>query len=107
MLLLKFLEQIHLPLLITGRLPYLLLSLIKHHLLHHRPRFTIQVTQRRILGRDLGDVDFGCAGHDVRPPFHFVDFIEVDGYLFARGNGFEHPCRVVCVNRVGEVALFS
>lgn len=107
MLVLKLLKQIHLPLLITGRLPHLLLSLIKHHLLHHRPRLTIQVTQRRILGCDLCDVDFGCAGHDVRPPFHLIDFVEVDSHLFARGDGFEHPCRVVCVNRVREVALFS
>ena len=105
MLLLKLLKQIHLPPLITRRLSHLLLPLIKHHLLHHRPRLTIQVTQRRILGRDLCDVDLGCAGHDVWPPFHFVDFVEVDGYLFACGDGFEHPCRVVCVDWVGEVAL--
>jgi len=41
----------------------------------------------------------------VRPPFHLVDFVEVDGDFFAGGGGFERPGGFVGVDWVGEVAL--
>lgn len=93
MLFLKSLQHIQLPLLITRRLPHLLLPLIIHHLLHHPPRLSIQIPQLRVLRLDLGCVEEvgGVAGYGG-PPLHFVGFVEVEGYFFAGGGGFERPC---------------
>lgn len=105
MLGLKLLEQIHLPLLITRRLPALLLPLVVHHLLDHGARLAIEVAERGILRRDLRHVDLGRAGHDVRPPLHLVDLVEVDGDFFAGARGFERPGGFVETDRVREFAL--
>ena len=77
----------HLPLLflIAGRFPHLLLALIIHHLLDHTPRLAVQIAQLRVLRCDLGDVNLGRVRHDVRPPLHLIDFVEMDRDLFARG----------------------
>lgn len=91
MLLLKLLQQLHLLGLITSRLPQLLLPLIIHHLLDHTPRLAIQITQLAVLRLNLGGVDFRRGGHNVGPPFHFVDLVEVNGDFFAGGGGFEGP----------------
>lgn len=90
---LKLAQNLHLLLLLTTRLPHLLLPLIIHHLLDHRPRLPVQIAQVRVLGRDLAHVDLGSCGYHVRPPVHLVDFVEVDGNFFAGGcwGGFERP----------------
>ena len=85
MLFLKLLQHVHLPLLLARWLALLLLPLVIHHLLHHSPRLTIQVTQLRVLRHDLGDVDFRRGGYNMRPPFHLVGLVEVDADLFLRG----------------------
>lgn len=105
MLVLKFLEHVQLLLLITRRLPSFLLSLIVHHLLHHAPRLTIQIAQLTVLGVDLGGVDLGGRGDDVRPPFHLVDFVEVDGELLAGRGGLERPGGFVDEDGMREGAL--
>ena len=91
MLFLKLLQQVHLLLLIARRLAHLLLPLVPHHLLHHAAGIAVQVAQLAVLWCDFGGVDLGCRGDDVRPPFHLVDFVEVDVQLFAGGEGFEGP----------------
>ena len=101
------LQNIRFLLLIARRQTHLLLPLIEHHLLNHLPRLPIQITQIAVLGLNLGDVDFWRRGYDVRPPFHFVDFVEVDAELLACGRGFERPGRFVRVDGVREVALYS
>ena len=78
MLCLKFLQNIPLPLLVTGQSSHLLLPLIIHHLLDHRPRLTVQVTQLRVLGRNLAHVDLGRGRHYMRPPLHLIDLVQVD-----------------------------
>jgi hypothetical protein len=92
MLRLELLQHIHLLLIITARQSCLLLTLVIHHLLHHTPRLAVQVAQAAILGRDLGGVDLGCRRDDVRPPFHLVGLVEVDGEFLARAGGLERPC---------------
>ena len=87
MLLLELLQHLHLLLLVTRRLAHLLLPLIIHHFLHHTPRLAVQITQLAILGRDLRGVNFGGRSYDVWPPFHFVDFVEVQGDLFGGTGG--------------------
>lgn len=93
MLPLKLLQHIHLLRLLARRLPHLLLPLIIHHLLHHAPRLAVQVTQLRVLGRDLRGVkEIGRVGGDGGPPLRFIRFVEVDGDLFGGvGGGFERP----------------
>ena len=91
MLLLKLLQHIRLLLIIARRLAHLLLPLIIHHLLHHAPRLSIQITEFTIFWCDLGGVDLRCGGHDVRPPFHLVDFVEVDAEFFAAWDALESP----------------
>lgn len=107
MLRLELLQQICLALLITGHTARLLLSLVVHHLLHHRARLTIQVTQVGVLGRDLSHVDLGPSRHHMRPPLLFVDLVEVNGDFLAWGSwgGLEGPGRFVHVDRMGEVTL--
>lgn len=106
MLLLKLPQHLLLLLLVARRLALLFLPLVIHHLLHHPPRLAVQIAQTAVLGRDLGGVDRRRRGDDVRPPFHLVDFVQVDVELFARGAGFERPGGIVHADRVGEVALF-
>ena len=84
MLLHKLLQHILLLLLIARRLTHFLLTLIIHHLLDHCARRAVQVAEFAVLGLDLGRVDFGRRRHDVGPPFHLVDFFQVDGEFFAR-----------------------
>lgn len=106
MLLLEFLEDIHLLLLVRGRQASLLLSLVKHHLLNHAPGLAVEIGELGVFGLDLGDVDGGCAGNDVCPPLHLVDLVEVDFYaLGAVGVGGQGPSRVVDADRMGEIAL--
>jgi hypothetical protein len=105
MLRLKFLEQIHLPLLVTRGLSALLLPLIVHHLLNHGARLAVQVAERRVLWRDLGHVDLGRGRYDVRPPFHLVDLVEVDGDFFTGAGGFKRPGGFVEADGVWEFTL--
>lgn len=105
-LLLEFLEDIHLLLLVRGRQASLLLSLVKHHLLNHAPGLAVEIGELGVFGLDLGDVDGGCAGDDVCPPLHLVDLVEVDFYaLGAVRVGGQGPSRVVDADRMGEIAL--
>lgn len=108
MLRLKLPQNLHLLLLLTSRSPHLLLSLIIHHLLDHRPRLPVQIAQVRVLRRDLADVDLRRRGHDMRPPVHLVDFVEVDGDFFAGGCGgcFEGPGGFVGLDGVRECTLW-
>jgi len=41
----------------------------------------------------------------VRPPFHLVDLVEVEGDLFAGRGGFERPCALVDVDLFCKVTL--
>ena len=41
----------------------------------------------------------------MRPPFHLVDFVQVDAQLFAVGRCFQGPGGFVDVDGVGEGAL--
>ena len=91
MLGLKLAQHLHLLLLLTRRLPQLLLPLVVHHLLDHAPRLAVQIAQLAVLGRDLGRVDLRRRGDDVRPPLHLVDLVQVDGDFLARGRGLERP----------------
>lgn len=106
---LKLLQHIHLLRLLARRLPHLLLPLIIHHLLHHSPRFPVQIPQFRILGRDFGGVEeVGRVGGDGGPPLLLVGFVEVDGDFFGGGGrGFERPGGFGGVDFVGEGALRS
>ena len=110
MLLLKPLEYLPLLRLLTihpSSSASLLLPLLNHHLLNHRPRRPIQITQLRRLGRDLGHVDSRRRSHHVRPPVHLVDFVEVERDFFTGGMGgcFEGPGGFAGVDGVGEGAL--
>lgn len=106
MLLLKLLQHIHLLLLITRRLPHLLLPLIIHHLLNHAPRLAIQIPQFAVLGLDLRDVDRRRRCNDMCPPLHLVYFVQVQFEdLGAGGRGRERPGGFVDVDFVGKVAL--
>lgn len=87
----KLLQHLLLLLLVTARLPHLLLPLIIHHLLHHGPRGPVQIAQLAVLRHDLGRVDRRRVGHHVRPPVHLVGFVQVDGDFFARAEGLERP----------------
>jgi len=104
-LILKPPQHFHLLLFLARRLPHLLLPLIIHHLLHHTPRLPIQIAQLAVLRRDLRRVDLGSGGYDVRPPFHLVDLVEVEGDLFAGRGGFERPCALVDVDLFCKVTL--
>jgi len=109
MLFLELLQQVELLLLVARGLSGLLLALIKHHLLDHAARLAVEVTQLAVLGLDLGGVDFGGGGDDVRPPLELVDLVEMDGDLLLRcwgsGDSGKGPGAVVDVDGVGEVAL--
>lgn len=98
MLFLELLEHIQLLLLVAGRLSHLLLALIEHHLLDHRTGFTVEVTELRVLGRDLGGIDLGVVRKHVRPPLHRVDLLEVD---FDELLVFEGPGGFVDADRIG------
>ena len=105
MLRLKLLQHLHLLLFLTRRLPHFLHPLIVHHLLNHPPRLPIQITQLAILGLNLAGIDGRSARHDVGPPFHLVDLVEVDGDFFTDGRRFERPGGFVDFDFFGEVAL--
>lgn len=105
MLFLKLPEHLILLLLITGRLSCLLLPLVIHHLFHHPPRLSVQIAELAVLGRDLGSVDFGRGGDNVLPPLHLVGLGDLDGELFAAGDGLEGPGGIVGEDGVREVAL--
>lgn len=72
---LKLLQNIRLLLIIARHPACLLLALIIHHLLNHAPRLTIEVAQLRVLRANLRYVDCWSASHDMRPPFHSVNFV--------------------------------
>ena len=105
MLLLKLLQHIHLALLLARRLAHLFLPLVEHHLLDHPPRLPIQITQLAILRRDLRRVDGWRGGHDVRPPFHLVGFVEMYRDFFAGGCGFESPGGLGGMDGMGKGSL--
>ena len=107
MFLLKLLQNIPLLLLITRQPTHLLLSLIIHHLLNHRPRLTIQITQRRRLRRNLTNVDFRRPHNNMRPPLHLIHFIQMNDDFLARWgrSRFQCPGTFVRDDRVGEIAL--
>lgn len=107
MLSLELLQQIHLPLLVTAGTTHLLLSLIIHHLLDHGASLAIQIAQTGVLGRNLGDIDFGSSSHNMRPPFDLVHLIEMDAdFLAGEGGGsLEGPRGFVDADGVGEVTL--
>lgn len=105
MLLLKLPQHLHLLFLVTSRLTHLLLPLIIHHFLYHGPRLTIQVAEFAVFGANLRGVNFGSRGDDVRPPFHLIDFVEVDSDFFTSTGGFECPGGFIGVYGFGEVTL--
>lgn len=107
MLGLELLQQICLALLITGHAARLFLSLVVHHLLHHRARLAIQVTQAGVLGGNLGYVNLGPGRHYMCPPFLLVDLVEVDvDFLARRRRGsLESPGGFVDVDRMGKITL--
>ena len=82
MLRLKLAHNLRLLLLLTARLPSLLLPLIVHHLLDHAAGLAVQIAQLAVLGRDFADVDARRARDDVLPPFQLVGFGELDAELF-------------------------
>ncbi len=104
---LELLQHIHLLLLIARRLARLLLPLVPHHLFHHTPRLPVQVTQLAVLRGDLRGVDLGRGSHDMSPPLHLVDLVEVDVNLLAGGGCFQRPGGFVYMDWVGEGALVS
>jgi hypothetical protein len=105
MLLHKLLQQLVLLTLVTRRLPLPLHLLVVHHLLHHTPRLAVQLRQLAVLRRDLGRVDLGRGGDDVRPPVRAGGFGKVDGDVFTGRCCFEGPGRVIDLDGVGKVAL--
>jgi hypothetical protein len=105
-LLLELLEYIQLLLLVARGLAGLLLALIEHHLLHHSSRFTVEVAELAVLGRDLAGVDLGRRGDDVRPPLHLIRLVQVDLEVFAGGGWGECPGGLVDADAVGELALW-
>lgn len=106
MLILELLQNICLLLLVGRGQALLLLALVKHHLLNHAARLAVEVRQLRVFGLDLGHVNLGCSGHDVSPPFHLVDLVEVNFHRLGSVRvGRERPGRVVDENSMGEVAL--
>lgn len=106
MTLLKLLQHIQLPLLLTRRLPHLLLPLIKHHFLHHAPRLPVQIPQLAVLRLYLAGVEeVGGVGGDGSPPLQLVGFVEVDGDFFAGGGGLERPGGFGGADLVGEGSL--
>lgn len=107
MLRLELLQQLQLLLLVTRRLPHLLLPLVIHHLLHHRPRLAVQVAQLRVVWRNLGRVDLGRRCHHVRPPLHLVRLVEVNRQLLAVFAALERPRRLVDDDGVGKRALHT
>lgn len=105
MLLLERLQHIQFLLLVARRLPNFLLPLVVHHLLHHRARLSIQVTQLAILRRDLARVDLRCRRDHMRPPFHLVDLVEMYRDFFTGSVAFERPGGFVGADVLGEIAL--
>lgn len=92
MLVLELLENVEPLLLVRGGQAALLLLLVKHHLLNHAARLAVKVRQLGRVGLDLGHVDLGSVGHDVRPPLHLVHLVEVDlNRLGAVGVGAQRP----------------
>lgn len=106
MLRLEPLQHLQLLLLVARWQAHLLLPLVVHHLLHHPPRLAVQVRQLAVVGHDLGHVDGGGGGDDVRPPLELVGLVEVDldGFGPVWGGG-ERPRAVVDGDGVGECAL--
>lgn len=103
---LELLEDVGLALVVGGGQAELLLALVVHHLLDHAAGLAVEVGQLAVLGLDLGDVDLGGGGDDVRPPLHLVRLVEVDlDRLGAVGRRRQRPGGLFGVDRVGEVAL--
>ena len=106
MLVLKFLENVHLLLVIRARQPLLLLTLVVHHLLHHTARLAVEVRQLGRVGRDLGNIDLGCVLDDVRPPLHLVDLVQVDlDQLRPVRVGGQGPGRLPCLDGLRKLTL--
>jgi hypothetical protein len=107
MLSLELLQQLHLLLLVATGTAHFLLSLIIHHLLNHSTSLAIQITQTRILRRDLGHINLRRSSNNMRPPLNLVDLIEVNiDFLAGRGGGsLKSPRGFVDEDSVGEVAL--
>ena len=107
MIRLELLQKLFLLLLITGQATRLLLALVVHHLLDHGAGLTIEVTQTRVLRRNLGDIDLGGAFDDMRPPLHLVYLVKMNDDFLARriGGCFKGPGGFVDKNGVGEITL--
>lgn len=71
------LQHVQFLLLITGRLPHLLLPLIIHHLLNHTSRLAIQISQLAILRLDFRDIYLRRGSNDMFPPLHLVHLVEM------------------------------
>ena len=107
MLSLELLQQLHLLLLITARTTHLLLPLIIHHLLDHSTSLAIQITQTRILRRNLGHINLRRSSNNMRPPLNLVDLIKVNIDFLAGwdGGSLKSPRGFVDEDSMGEVAL--
>lgn len=106
MLILELLQNVCLFLLVGRGQTLLLLALVKHHLLDHAARLAVKVRQLGVFGLDLGHVNLGGGGHDMGPPLHLVDLVEVNfDRLGSVRVGGERPGRVVDENSMGQVAL--
>lgn len=49
-----------------------------HHLLDHASRLSVQVTEFRVLGRDLRSVDLGVTFDHALPPLAAFDFFQMN-----------------------------
>ncbi|CAN0854836.1 hypothetical protein LINGRAHAP2_LOCUS6031, partial [Linum grandiflorum] len=68
----KLLQNLLLLNLLASWQPSLFLPLIKHHLLHHRPRLPIQVAQLALLRLHFPRVDLRSSFHQRLPPRFLV-----------------------------------
>lgn len=76
-------KHLLLLLLIRARKTHLLLLLVVHHLFDHGSGVAVQVTEFAVFGSNFGRVDLGSVLDDMGPPFHLVDFVEMDGEFLA------------------------
>lgn len=76
-------KHLLLLLLIRAGKTHLPLLLVVHHLFDHGSGIAVQVTEFAVLGSNLGGVDLGSVLDDMGPPFHLVDFVEMDSEFLA------------------------
>lgn len=104
---LELLQNVHLPLLVASQPAHLLLPLIVHHFLDHGPRLAIQITQTRVLRRDFAHINLRRRRHNVSPPFHLIDLVQMNRDLLSGrlGRRLQRPGRFIHDNRMRKVAL--